>query len=109
MPSGTVGGQHAQPAADICIPDIAGGIDSYAIGTGIGTGEAEDLHHAMPQAAKAMRPQHAKPDRAVRGNRQASEPGLLGAGNQELGELAMRIAPDLIGAELEEPDRARRS
>src|SRR5262249_4027754 len=99
----------AKQAADICMPDMVGSIDRHAIGTGIGTGEAEDLHHAMSQAAKAMRTQHAKPDRAVRGNRKASEPGLLVAGNRELGELAMRIAPDLIGAELEEPDRARRS
>src|SRR5207248_10718016 len=109
MASDTVGGQHAQPAADVCIPDIAGGIDSHAIGTGIGTGEAEGLHNAMLQAAEAMRTQHAKPDRAVRCNRKAGEPGLLVTGNRELGELAVRIASDLIGAELEEPDSVRRS
>ena len=63
----------------------------------------------MLQAAEAMRTQHAKPDRTVRGNRQASEPGLLATGDREFGELAVRIAPDLIGAELEEPDRTIRS
>src|SRR5262249_60541950 len=109
LASGTVGGQHAQPAADVCIPDIAGGIDSHAIGTGIGTGEAEGRHNAMLQAAEAMRTQHAKPDPAVPCNRRAGEPGLLVTRSRELGELAVRIASDLIGADRGEPDRVRRS
>src|SRR5215472_3769052 len=96
--------QHAEPPAEISVPDVVGGVDRDAEGAALCPRQTKFRYLLVSEPAEFADTKLGEPYRPVGSGSQRGKPSR-GCGKPEFGEPPLRKASDPVGPQLEKPHR----